>query len=90
MRHNEKAPRTATRSASQNIQLAPSIITRRRPVSLDPSSKSYQRLARRFAVNALRGTVKAVCLLGDIKDIREASFAVGAVLVRVNAKDGGK
>ena len=67
-----------------------SIIPRRRAVSIDPSSKSFQRMARRIAVNSLRGAVKAVCRLGDVKDIREASYLVAGVLARVNAKDGGK
>ena len=35
-----------------------SIITPRRVVSIDPSSKSYQRLARRIAVNALRAMLR--------------------------------
>ena len=62
----------------------------RKPVSIDPASKSYQRLARRIAVNSLRGAVKAVCRLGDVKDIRESSFLVAGVLARVNAKGGSK
>ena len=66
------------------------IITRRRAVSIDPSSKSFQRMARRLALNTLRATVKAVCRLGDVKDIRECSYLVGAVLTRLQAKGGGK
>ena len=66
------------------------IITRRRAVSIDPSSKSFHRMARRLALNTLRATVKAVCRLGDIKDIREASYLVAGVLARVQSAGGGK
>ena len=62
----------------------------RRAASIDPSSKSYQRIARRIAKNALRGAVKAVCLLGDAKDIREASYLLAGVLARVQSAGGGK
>ena len=67
-----------------------SIVTRRRVVSIDPSSKSYQRMARRLALNTLRATVKAVCRLGDVKDIRECSYLLAGVLARVQSAGGGK
>ena len=65
-------------------------VAARPAVSTDPASKSYQRLARRIAVNALRGAVAALCRLGDVKDIREASYLLAPVLVRVQSAGGGK
>ena len=47
-------------------------------------------MARRLALNTLRATVKAVCRLGDIKDIRECSYLLAGVLARVQSVGGGK
>ena len=68
-----------------------SIFVAARRANLDngPLAGVSQRLARRIAVNALRGAVKAVCLLGDLPDIRESAYLVAGVLARVNAKGGG-
>ena len=63
-----------------------------RPANLDngPLAGVPKRLARRIAVNSLRAAVKAVCRLGDVKDIRECSYLLAGVLARVQGNGGGK
>lgn len=61
----------------------------RRPASLDPTSKTYIRLARRIALRSLNEAVRALKISGDFADIREAGYLVSGVVQRMNAKRRG-
>jgi hypothetical protein len=61
-----------------------------RPASLNPESRTYQRLAHRIAASSLRAALEALRCCGTVADLHEAAIAVSAIVARRNAAKGAE
>jgi hypothetical protein len=57
---------------------------------MDPASATYRKLERRIAAASLREALFCLRRVGTVADLREAAFAVAAIVARRNAGKGGK